>query len=269
MSATCFSSSLDTTERSEIGLYSVWESDGGEVLGIGITVESFQVEGKIPNSIERFKGTASRPHIEPLLGAHISETVVANSKKIEAAVEALARIVYKPTKSASSIKLMKLAKHKVTPFQAIKLTCALESEVQTLKATVSQHEEDSNRELFPVPCWEVRFFAYTIAVCSVRCIYLGKTLCYGLAHVLRNLHSKAGLVLKNTDWFSLSYDCPEASSTFMSCDRKLQGMCCWIWTTVPGYIHTTVAATQNDARLQEISVWLRNDGCKHWLSTHI
>ena len=43
---------------------------------------------------------------------------------------------------------MKLAKHKVTPFQAIKLTCASESKVQTLKATVSQHEEDSNRELF-------------------------------------------------------------------------------------------------------------------------
>ena len=43
------------------------------------------------------------------------------------------------------------AKPKVTPFQTIKLTCALESEVQTLKATVSQHEEDSNRELFPVP----------------------------------------------------------------------------------------------------------------------
>ena len=51
MPATCFSSSLDTKERSEIGLYSVGESDGGQVLGIGITVESFQVEGKIPNSI--------------------------------------------------------------------------------------------------------------------------------------------------------------------------------------------------------------------------
>ena len=48
---TCFSSSLDTKERSEISLYSVGESDGGQVLGIGIAVESFQVEGKIPNSI--------------------------------------------------------------------------------------------------------------------------------------------------------------------------------------------------------------------------
>ena len=47
---------------------------------------------------------------------------------------------------------MKLAKRKVMPFQAIKLTSALESEVQTLKATVSQHEKDSNRELFQVPC---------------------------------------------------------------------------------------------------------------------
>ena len=44
---------------------------------------------------------------------------------------------------------MKLAKCKVTPFQAIKLTCALESEVgQTLKATVSQHEEDGNKSFF-------------------------------------------------------------------------------------------------------------------------
>ena len=72
--------------------------------------------------------------------------------KCQAAVEALARIVYKPTKSTSSIKPMKLANREVMPFQAIKLTCASESEVQTLKATVSQHEEDSNRELFPVPC---------------------------------------------------------------------------------------------------------------------
>ena len=95
--------------------------------------------------------------------------------KIKAAVEALARIVYKPTKSASSIRPIKLAKREVTPFHSIKLTCASESEVQTLKATVSQHEEDSNRELFPVPCLEVRFFfTYRIAVCSVRCIYLEK-----------------------------------------------------------------------------------------------
>ena len=39
--------------------------------------------------------------------------------------------VYKPTKSASSIKPMKLAKREVTPFQAIKLTRASESKVQT------------------------------------------------------------------------------------------------------------------------------------------
>ena len=47
---------------------------------------------------------------------------------------------------------MKLVKREVTPFQAIKLTCASESEVQTLKTTVSQYEEDGNRELFPVQC---------------------------------------------------------------------------------------------------------------------
>ena len=68
--------------------------------------------------------------------------------EIKAVVEALARIAYKPTKSTLSIKSMKLAKRKIALSQAIKLTCASESEVQTLKATVSQHEEDSNRELF-------------------------------------------------------------------------------------------------------------------------
>ena len=47
---------------------------------------------------------------------------------------------------------MKLAMRKVTPFQAVKLTSASESEVQALKATVSQHVEDSNRKLFSVPC---------------------------------------------------------------------------------------------------------------------
>ena len=52
---------------------------------------------------------------------------------------------------------MKLDKCKVTPFQAIKLTCALESEVQTLKATVSQHEEGSNRELFSSAMLRNRF----------------------------------------------------------------------------------------------------------------
>ena len=31
-------------------------------------------------------------------------------------------------------------------------------------------------ELFPVPCWEVWFFAYRIVVCRVRCVYLEKTL---------------------------------------------------------------------------------------------
>ena len=47
---------------------------------------------------------------------------------------------------------MKLAMHKDTPFQEIKLIRASDSEFQTLKATVCQHEEDSNREPFPVPC---------------------------------------------------------------------------------------------------------------------
>ena len=92
--------------------------------------------------------------------------------KNQSAVEALARIVYKPTKSASSIKPMKLDKCKVTPFQAIKLTCALESEVQTLKATVSQHEEGSNRELFSSAMLRNSIFAYRIA--RARCVYLEK-----------------------------------------------------------------------------------------------
>ena len=37
-------------------------------------------------------------------------------------------------------------------FHAIKLTCASELEIQTLKARVFPHGEDSNRELFRGPC---------------------------------------------------------------------------------------------------------------------
>ena len=100
-----------------------------------------------------FKGAASRPRSfcrAVARGSYLGKSC-SKRHKIKDAVEALARIVYKPTKSAS-IKPIKLAKREVPPFHSIKLTCASESEVQTLKATVSQHEEDSNRELFPVPC---------------------------------------------------------------------------------------------------------------------
>ena len=62
----------------------------------------------------------------------------------KAVVEAFDGIVYKHTHSSQSIKLMKLAKRKVTPLQAIKLTCALELEVKTLKARPSPHGKDSN-----------------------------------------------------------------------------------------------------------------------------
>ena len=44
----------------------------------------------------------------------------------KAIIEAFDRIAYKHTKSDSSIKPMKLAKCKVMPFYAIKLTCASE-----------------------------------------------------------------------------------------------------------------------------------------------
>ena len=64
---------------------------------------------------------------------------------------------------------MKLAKHKVTPFQAIKLTCASESEVQSLTATVSQHEEDSNREFFQCHAEMFDFLPTEfLPVCSVK-----------------------------------------------------------------------------------------------------
>ena len=67
--------------------------------------------------------------VEQLLGAHTSETVLYEAKAV---VEAFNRIVhvYKHTQSTQSIKPMKLAKCKVTPFQAIKLTCASELEVK-------------------------------------------------------------------------------------------------------------------------------------------
>ena len=69
---------------------------------------------------------------------------------------------------------MKLAKREVTPFQAVKLARASESEVQTLKTTVSQHKEDSNRAFSSAMLRSTIFFAYRIAVCSVRCVYLEK-----------------------------------------------------------------------------------------------
>ena len=123
--------------------------------------------------------------------------------KIKADVEALARIVYKLTKSASSIKPMKLAKRKVTPFQAIKLICASESEVQkqqylNMRKTLTESFFQCHVEKFDFLPTESPFVMF-------RCVYLEKTLCYGLAHVPRNLHSKAGLVLKTTDRVLLGY----------------------------------------------------------------
>ena len=47
----------------------------------------------------------------------------------KAVVEVFDRIIYKHTQSASSIKPMKLVKHKVMPFQVIKLTCTSKLEV--------------------------------------------------------------------------------------------------------------------------------------------
>ena len=81
----------------------------------------------------------------------------------KAIVEVFDRIVYKHTQSASNIKPMKLAKRKVMLFQAIKPTCASELEVQTLKARVSPHREDSNRELLWVPCW------FQLQNCCLQC----------------------------------------------------------------------------------------------------
>ena len=120
----------------------------------------------------------------------------------KAVVEAFNRIVYKHTQSTSSIKLMKLVKRKVTPFQATKPTCASELENQTLKAKISPHKEDRNWELVRVPCWEVRFFSPTESwFAMLRCAYLEK-LCYSGAHVLKDLYSKAGLLLKNRSSFT-------------------------------------------------------------------
>ena len=90
---------------------------------------------------------------------------------------------------------MKLAKHELTPFQASP-ACALE--FHNLKAEVSPHGIDSNRELFQMPCWKFWFFC--LQNCCLLCYidaHFRKILCYGLAHVLRNLHPKVGHVLKN------------------------------------------------------------------------
>ena len=100
------------------------------------------------------KSAASHPHTfcrAVARGAYLRNSC-SYLHEAKAFVEALDRKAYKHTKSDSSIKPMKLAKRKVTPFHAIKLTCAWELEIQTLKARVSPHGEDSNRELFRVPC---------------------------------------------------------------------------------------------------------------------
>ena len=78
----------------------------------------------------RLKGAVSHPHT-------FCRSYFRNScSYLHEAVEASDIIVYKHTQSTSSIKLMKLVNCKVTPFQAIKLTCVLELEVKTLKAKV-------------------------------------------------------------------------------------------------------------------------------------
>ena len=77
----------------------------------------------------RLKGAVSHPHI-------FCRSYFRNScsylHEAKAVVEASDTIVYKHTQSTSSIKLMKLVNCKVTPFQAIKLTCVLELEVKNL-----------------------------------------------------------------------------------------------------------------------------------------
>ena len=80
-------------------------------------------------------------------------------------------------------KLMELAKCKFTPFQAMKLTCMCsDSEVKTLKATVSQHEEDSSRELFSI-AMHAKAFDFLPTKSPFICVYLEKT----LLNVLRNI----------------------------------------------------------------------------------
>ena len=52
---TCFSSSLLTTERSEIGRYLEGEEEGGEDLGIGTMEKDFHSRGMRPVERERLK----------------------------------------------------------------------------------------------------------------------------------------------------------------------------------------------------------------------
>uniref|UniRef100_A0A1X7TDA2 Uncharacterized protein n=1 Tax=Amphimedon queenslandica TaxID=400682 RepID=A0A1X7TDA2_AMPQE len=52
---TCFSRSLEIRSRREIGWRSVGAEKGEDVLGIGITQEIFQGEGKEPVEMERLK----------------------------------------------------------------------------------------------------------------------------------------------------------------------------------------------------------------------
>ena len=51
----CFSSSLEMIDRREMGRYSEGEDEGGEVLGMGETVECFHEEGREPEVIDWLK----------------------------------------------------------------------------------------------------------------------------------------------------------------------------------------------------------------------
>ena len=64
MSETCLSRSLEIRLRREIGRKSEGDEEGGEVLGIGMTQEFFQGEGKEPVEIERLKISLRGSEIE-------------------------------------------------------------------------------------------------------------------------------------------------------------------------------------------------------------
>ena len=64
MSDTCLLRSLEIKLRREIGRKSEGDEEGGEVLGIGMTQEFFQGEGKEPVEIERLKISLRGSEIE-------------------------------------------------------------------------------------------------------------------------------------------------------------------------------------------------------------
>ena len=119
-----------------------------------------------------FNGAVSRPCTfckAVARSSYISETVVANSIKQSLLKRHLVgQSISQPR--ALHVPMVKVDKQKVTPFQAVKLTSASETIVQTLKQRYLNMRKTVTESLFQSHAEKFTFFTYRIAICNVRCV---------------------------------------------------------------------------------------------------